>query len=193
MIQSVPKAQWLKHFKGGLKIWVQYFSIAKTFNHPAAILLALFAFTLLCSLGLSTLTHQAVAISRWPRSRTHPSPYEARLWLYRMVRTTGIFPGWTGYFPREKSGEFEGKILLAHSPLSAQYPNRGRCPEWRLHEAQPRACAPQLPVRKHHRAAIEKGSSATRPTVPGRVVSGICPRRSTTCAFASCGLRRFAL
>ena len=31
-----------------------------------------------------------------------------------MVWTTGIFPGWTGYFPREKSGEFEGKIRLAH-------------------------------------------------------------------------------
>ena len=31
-----------------------------------------------------------------------------------MVRTTGIFPGWTGYFPREKSGEFKGKIRLAH-------------------------------------------------------------------------------
>ena len=35
-----------------------------------------------------------------------------------MVRTTGIFPGWTGYFPREKSGEFEGKIQLDH--LSCQ-------------------------------------------------------------------------
>ena len=31
-----------------------------------------------------------------------------------MAWTTGIFPGWTGYFPREKSGELEGKILLAH-------------------------------------------------------------------------------
>ena len=53
--------------------------------------------------------------SSWPRSRTHPSPYEARLWLCRMARTTGIFPGWTGFFPREKSGEFEGKIRLAHA------------------------------------------------------------------------------
>ena len=34
--------------------------------------------------------------------------------LGRMARTTGIFPGWTGYFPRKKSGEFEGKIRLAH-------------------------------------------------------------------------------
>ena len=37
------------------------------------------------------------------------------LWLCRMARTTGIFPCWTGYFPRKKSGEFEGKIQLAHA------------------------------------------------------------------------------
>ena len=33
-----------------------------------------------------------------------------------MARTTGIFPGWTGKIPREKSGEFEGKIRLDHEP-----------------------------------------------------------------------------
>ena len=34
--------------------------------------------------------------------------------ICRMAQTTGIFPGWTGYVPREKSGKVEGKILLAH-------------------------------------------------------------------------------
>ena len=34
--------------------------------------------------------------------------------MARRPRTTGIFPGWTGFFPREKSGEFEGEIRLAH-------------------------------------------------------------------------------
>ena len=42
--------------------------------------------------------------------------------LCRMARTTGIFPGWTGYFPREISGEFEGKILLAHSIRDSSRP-----------------------------------------------------------------------
>ena len=36
------------------------------------------------------------------------------LWLCRIARTTGIFPSWTGSFLRKKSGEFEGKIRLAH-------------------------------------------------------------------------------
>ena len=31
-----------------------------------------------------------------------------------MVRATGIFLGWTGFFRRKKSGEFDGKIRLAH-------------------------------------------------------------------------------
>ena len=30
--------------------------------------------------------------------------------LCSMAQATGIFPGWTGYFPRKKSGEFQGKI-----------------------------------------------------------------------------------
>ena len=61
--------------------------------------------------------------SSWPWSRTHPSPYELIMKRFDhcpcgMARTTRIFPGWTGYFPREISGEFEGKILLAHSSSS---------------------------------------------------------------------------
>ena len=52
--------------------------------------------------------------SSWSWSLTHPWILWPALWLCGMVRTTGIFPGWTGYFPREISCEFEGKILLAH-------------------------------------------------------------------------------
>ena len=44
----------------------------------------------------------------------HMKRFNHCLWLCRMARTTGIFPGWTGYFPREKSGEFERRIRLAH-------------------------------------------------------------------------------
>ena len=44
----------------------------------------------------------------------HMKRFDHCLWLCRMALTTGIFPGWTGYFPRKKSGEFEGKIRLAH-------------------------------------------------------------------------------
>ena len=29
-------------------------------------------------------------------------------------RTPGIFPGWTRFFPKEKTGEFKGKFWLAH-------------------------------------------------------------------------------
>ena len=60
--------------------------------------------------------------------------------------------------------------------------------DWKSH-----TCAIPPSRSSSTRPAIERGSSATRPAVPGRVVSGICPRRSSTCAFASCGLRRFAL
>ena len=44
----------------------------------------------------------------------HMKRFNHCLWLCRMAQTIGIFPGWTGYFPREKSGKFEGKIWLAH-------------------------------------------------------------------------------
>ena len=43
-----------------------------------------------------------------------------------MVRTTGFFPGWTGFFPGKKSGKFEGKIRLAHERERNQKPSPPR-------------------------------------------------------------------
>ena len=46
--------------------------------------------------------------------KNHMKRLDHCLWLCRMARTTEIFLSWTGYFQRKKSGEFEGKIWLAH-------------------------------------------------------------------------------
>ena len=63
-----------------------------------------------------------------------------------MVRTTGIFPGWTGYFPREKSGEFEGKIRLAHIFPGAEpvAPSRAKKHAWDATLFQQPAAVSQL-------------------------------------------------
>ena len=49
------------------------------------------------------------------------------LWLYRKARTIGIFPGWTEYFLRKNSGEFEGEFRLAHQRANQAEHLAARC------------------------------------------------------------------
>ena len=56
-----------------------------------------------------------VHLSSWIQSQTHSRSRGYCPYMCTMVRVTGSFPGWSGYFQRKKIGKFERKFPLAHN------------------------------------------------------------------------------